>query len=61
MRIKFIPIITLTANALNKDKNHCLKTKMNSFISKPINPLGLKKEIDIYNSSNDLLCMQIMK
>lgn len=51
-RIRFIPIIALTANALEEDKNNCLQAGMNSFISKPIDPVALKKEIDLYNTSN---------
>ncbi len=51
-RVRFIPIIALTANALEEDKNNCLQAGMNSFVSKPIDPLVLKKEIDLYNSSN---------
>lgn len=50
-RVRFIPIIALTANALEEDKNNCIQAGMNSFVSKPIDPVVLKKEIDLYNSS----------
>lgn len=50
-RVRFIPIIALTANALEEDKSNCLQAGMNSFVSKPIDPLVLKKEIDLYSSS----------
>ncbi len=50
-RVRFMPIIALTANALEEDKENCLRAGMNSFISKPIDPVALKNEIDLYNSS----------
>lgn len=56
---KNIPIIALTANAFQKDKEACLSAGMNDFISKPINVAKFDRLINRYlkkinnNSSPD--------
>ncbi len=47
-----IPIIAMTANALNKDKKQCFDAGMNGFLSKPLNPTAIVHELDaIFNST----------
>lgn len=44
-RISGVPIIALTANAMNDDKNSCYQAGMDDFISKPIDPQVLEKKL----------------
>lgn len=44
-RFKSIPIIALTANAMNGDKEKCLQAGMNGYVSKPIEVDKLNAEI----------------
>ena len=41
-----IPIIALTANTLDNDKDKCIKAGMNDYLAKPFTALDLYKVID---------------
>jgi signal transduction histidine kinase/DNA-binding response OmpR family regulator len=43
---KNIPIIAMTANAMEEDKESCLKAGMNDYISKPLSPKSFIKILD---------------
>ena len=52
-RYKKIPIIALTANAMQGDKDRCLKEGMSDYLSKPIDPTVLKSMLIKWLVSTD--------
>jgi CheY-like chemotaxis protein len=46
--VKDIPIIALTADAMQEDKELCLKAGMDNYISKPFNMEELKRVLKKY-------------
>ena len=45
---KELPIIAMTAHAMNGDKERCLAAGMNGYISKPVHPAHLLNTVDEY-------------
>jgi len=41
-----IPIIAMTANAMQSDREHCLAAGMNDYVSKPVSPQALLEAIE---------------
>lgn len=50
---KHIPIIALTANALEGDKERCLQAGMNEYLTKPLNQEVLKEMLDSFIHGTD--------
>lgn len=47
-QIKNIPIIAVTANLMDADKELCMESGMNDFLKKPIKPEALRKSLSCY-------------
>lgn len=45
-RFNSLPIIAMTANAMNTDRTECLKSGMNEHIGKPFDPEALKRLLE---------------
>ncbi len=48
-----IPIIAMTANAMQGDRDRCLETGMNDYIAKPVNSKDLAEKLKIWLPQND--------
>lgn len=53
-RNKNIPIIALTANYTEIDRENCSKVGMNDFLSKPFDPIKVEKAIHTYIDWNNI-------
>lgn len=56
-----IPIIAMTANAMEGDKDKCLGVGMNDYLAKPINPDLLKEKLEHWLGVKDYIHVAIQK
>jgi two-component system, sensor histidine kinase SagS len=54
-RWKELPIVAMTAHAMNGDKERCLDAGMNGYISKPVHPSHLLNTVGEYLASRSLV------
>ena len=47
-----VPVIALTANTMDGDRERCLAAGMNDFLAKPVSIAALRAAIDRYPSAN---------
>jgi CheY-like chemotaxis protein len=52
VRDRLVPVIALTANAMNEDREACLAAGMNDHIGKPISPETLQERLDYWISKS---------
>ncbi len=48
--VNYVPIIAITANAFNEDRETAFAAGMDDFLTKPVNPLELKTIMEKYNT-----------
>jgi CheY-like chemotaxis protein/HPt (histidine-containing phosphotransfer) domain-containing protein len=57
-----IPIIAMTAHAMQGDRDRCIEAGMNDYVTKPISPQALAEVLDKWlPKENDDRCAEVMK
>lgn len=51
-----IPIVAVTANAMEGDRDRCLGAGMDDYLTKPIEPSDLEEMVNRYASKRDVAC-----